>query len=279
MQKTTDNGMLLEKFDYTPFGGIVNIDNEYIGFASEISDNCLKMTYFNYRFFIPAIGRWTRIDPIADKGCINLLIFTDNNPINYFDLYGLDPYRNQIIRERRRRKEEEYKKRQEWLRYLLHKHDNDLCCINGVLEPKKVDDAGLMCCRDKISSISIRVQKGKKRNLRDWGHAFLYIENEGTGSSNKGIGFYIDFEWLGFKKFQDETVSSFDYSFDYKVCPITKAAIMTEISIDVNYRRPIYIYPNIIGNNCYGIVCRWVEKGGLKPPFPPDTWFLRPIQD
>ena len=41
-------------------------------------------------------GRWLNRDPLQEKGGNNLYVFIANNPVNFIDLYGLDPVGEQI---------------------------------------------------------------------------------------------------------------------------------------------------------------------------------------
>jgi len=50
--------------------------------------------YYGFRYYNPSTGRWLSRDPIAERGGLNLYGMVGNNPINYFDPYGLDAYRN-----------------------------------------------------------------------------------------------------------------------------------------------------------------------------------------
>jgi len=45
-------------------------------------------------FYNPSLGRWLNRDPIADLGGINLYSMVANNPIRYFDRFGLAPVPN-----------------------------------------------------------------------------------------------------------------------------------------------------------------------------------------
>jgi RHS repeat-associated protein len=46
--------------------------------------------YYLYRFYDPALQRWSNKDPIQEQGGINLYEFAGNNSANNFDLLGLD---------------------------------------------------------------------------------------------------------------------------------------------------------------------------------------------
>ncbi len=47
--------------------------------------------HYNYhRYYDPSTGRYLRADPIGLDGGINLYVYADLNPVNWFDPYGLD---------------------------------------------------------------------------------------------------------------------------------------------------------------------------------------------
>jgi RHS repeat-associated protein len=63
--------------------------------------------YYGYRFYDPLTQRWPSRDPIGERGGLNLYEFAWNNPVDYFDHFGLfvkptdyppaDPNDNTII--------------------------------------------------------------------------------------------------------------------------------------------------------------------------------------
>ncbi len=50
------------------------------------------LSYYGYRSYQPVTGRWLTRDPLQEAGGINLYGFVQNNPVNYFDPYGLERY-------------------------------------------------------------------------------------------------------------------------------------------------------------------------------------------
>ncbi len=46
---------------------------------------------FRARWYAPTIGRWLSKDPIGLEGGLNLYAFCGNDPVNYRDVFGLDP--------------------------------------------------------------------------------------------------------------------------------------------------------------------------------------------
>ena len=60
IQKTDANGALLEKYEYAPFGGNTGEARASIGFLSEAFDATTALNYYNYRYYAPGLGRWTK---------------------------------------------------------------------------------------------------------------------------------------------------------------------------------------------------------------------------
>jgi RHS repeat-associated protein len=54
-------------------------------FSTKLYDEGTGLSYYGYRFYAPAIGRWMTRDPIGERDGINLYTFVRNNPINYID--------------------------------------------------------------------------------------------------------------------------------------------------------------------------------------------------
>ena len=143
------------------------------------------------------------------------------------------------------------------------------CCIDNVVQAKVTDDAGRYCCSNVISKIYIHSRRGKENNYLDWGHT--YIEVDG-----KGYGFYLG------NAVYDNTLEEHDegLSYEYRACPMTRAIIIQAIWDDKEHYivPPLYTPLNIIGYNCSGRACYWLEKGGIQAPFPPSTPNLLPVQ-
>ena len=88
----TTAGQLDTDYVYTPYGtprpaGTIS---QPIQWSSEYHDEDLALVYYNYRYYNPQDGRWTRRDP-SDKGVIAAAyIYCLNSPISHLDVLGGD---------------------------------------------------------------------------------------------------------------------------------------------------------------------------------------------
>jgi RHS repeat-associated protein len=88
------NGLLAAKYLYDPFGntlaqyGLLASINNYRFSSKEWNAND-GLYYYLYRFYDPNLQRWPNRDPIQELGGLNLYQYVGNNPINFYDPYGL----------------------------------------------------------------------------------------------------------------------------------------------------------------------------------------------
>jgi len=79
--------------DYEPFGK-VNITTSTIEnplrFPGQYYDQETQLHYNYYRDYDPSLGRYTQSDPIGLNGGVNTYIYVFNNPVAYFDPWGLE---------------------------------------------------------------------------------------------------------------------------------------------------------------------------------------------
>ncbi|MEW6657342.1 MAG: RHS repeat-associated core domain-containing protein [Thermodesulfobacteriota bacterium] len=87
-----ENANVAATYQYDPFGVPripANSINQPMQFSTKPYDEKTGLSYYGYRFYVPALGRWLTRDPIGEEGGINLYGFVGNNPINYIDPNGL----------------------------------------------------------------------------------------------------------------------------------------------------------------------------------------------
>ena len=85
------SGADVSTYTYTPFGAVeapVDGDENPFRFSSEYADDETGLVYYNYRYYSPQLGRWTKRDPIEEQGGSNLYALLNNNSINFMDKNG-----------------------------------------------------------------------------------------------------------------------------------------------------------------------------------------------
>jgi RHS repeat-associated protein len=95
---TDDTGQVIWSARYQPFGE-ATIDEDPDGdgtdyslnlrFAGQYFDSESGLNYNYFRDYDPTIGRYLESDPIGFLGGPNAFSYSTNNPIAYFDQYGL----------------------------------------------------------------------------------------------------------------------------------------------------------------------------------------------
>jgi len=89
-------GTRVATYLYGPFGQILSAAGAMAAinpfrFSSEFHDDETGLVYYNYRYYSPVLGRWTRRDPIGEEeGGVNLYVFTSNASTDNIDSNGLD---------------------------------------------------------------------------------------------------------------------------------------------------------------------------------------------
>ena len=76
-------GNVTDNYGYDPFGSVTHTGSSSnpFRFSSEFHDDETGLVYYNYRYYSPTLGRWTKRDPIEEEGGINLYTIV-NNEIN-----------------------------------------------------------------------------------------------------------------------------------------------------------------------------------------------------
>jgi RHS repeat-associated protein len=88
------DGSLAAVYEYTAFGELQRAEGAYaaqnpFGFSTKFTDRESGLSYYGYRYYSPALGRFINRDPIAEQGGLNLYGFVGNNPTTRFDVLGM----------------------------------------------------------------------------------------------------------------------------------------------------------------------------------------------
>jgi RHS repeat-associated protein len=94
-----ENGSLLARMDYSPFGQLIaqhkftqtgddTLTRLPFGFSTKYTDKETGLLYYGYRYYDPLTGRWPSRDPIGEKGGLNLYGFVGNDGLNKWDILG-----------------------------------------------------------------------------------------------------------------------------------------------------------------------------------------------
>jgi RHS repeat-associated protein len=93
VREMTDNsGSLVARYDYDPFGRrtlVSGTDLADFGFTGFYYDQATGLYFSRTRVYSPDLARWLTRDTIGEAGGINLYQYVRNNPINFFDPFGL----------------------------------------------------------------------------------------------------------------------------------------------------------------------------------------------
>ena len=82
-------GFRVAGYTYGPFGQVLSMDGALaevnpFRFSSEFHDDETGLVYYNYRYYSPSQGRWTKRDYIEEIGGINLYVVTSNYDFTIF---------------------------------------------------------------------------------------------------------------------------------------------------------------------------------------------------
>ena len=88
-----ESGNVVAHYEYSPFGSLTKVTGDYAGsnpfrFSSEFHDDETGLVYYNYRYYSPELGRWTKRDPIEEQGGFNLYGMIKNKPLYRWDSLG-----------------------------------------------------------------------------------------------------------------------------------------------------------------------------------------------
>lgn len=93
---STGSAAVLQQDDYYPFGyeitrgTVTSPKNEYLYNKKELQEELVQYDY-GARFYDPVIGRFTTVDPLAEKSTrFSPYVYGKNNPIRFIDPDGMD---------------------------------------------------------------------------------------------------------------------------------------------------------------------------------------------
>jgi RHS repeat-associated protein len=89
-------GATVAEYEYSPFGELLRASNTYaqtnpFRFSTKYTDNETGLVYYGKRYYSPSTGRFLGRDPSGEQGGLNLFAFVNNNPVNVWDLLGMEP--------------------------------------------------------------------------------------------------------------------------------------------------------------------------------------------
>ena len=95
------NQNMVATYRYDPFGNTISSSGTLASanvyrFSSKERHANSGMYYYGYRFYDPNVQRWPNRDPLGEAGGINLYDFVRNNPVIYFDHFGLQARKPRI---------------------------------------------------------------------------------------------------------------------------------------------------------------------------------------
>lgn len=90
---TDENGDLVEKTEYLPFGEVINGGNESrFLFTGKELDKAISLMYYGARYYSPLLRKFTQPDTIIqdiyDPQSLNRYAYARNNPVKYVDPSG-----------------------------------------------------------------------------------------------------------------------------------------------------------------------------------------------
>ncbi|MBX7206870.1 MAG: RHS repeat-associated core domain-containing protein [Verrucomicrobiaceae bacterium] len=88
------SGKVVARYDYDPFGNRITDTGPGVeicpfAFSTKYRDEETGHVYFGRRHLRTIDGRWLNLDPIAERGGLNLYGMVHNDPVNRWDMLGL----------------------------------------------------------------------------------------------------------------------------------------------------------------------------------------------
>ncbi|MCL4417901.1 MAG: hypothetical protein M1365_14655, partial [Actinobacteria bacterium] len=96
MGLTDAAGTITDQYQYDAWGNPVTLlnpppNNTYnpYRYTGQQSDSSTNLYYLRNRYYNAQVGRFITQDPIGFKGGLNLFTYVKNNPVNFWDPFGL----------------------------------------------------------------------------------------------------------------------------------------------------------------------------------------------
>ncbi len=94
-----DTGALVAEYEYDTYGVLLEEVGERaeacpFRFSSKYYDPETQLLYFGYRYYNPASTKWLTVDPLQERGGLNLTVYCGGDPVNQVDPLGLYWQRN-----------------------------------------------------------------------------------------------------------------------------------------------------------------------------------------
>jgi RHS repeat-associated protein len=92
---TDGSGAASARYAYDAFGKLKSSSgpaaeaNRY-RFSTKPQERAAGLSYYGYRYYAPALGRWLSRDPLEEEGGVNLYVYCSNDAVNLVDPFGLD---------------------------------------------------------------------------------------------------------------------------------------------------------------------------------------------
>ncbi len=88
---TNSSGTVTNQYSYSPFGESSTFTASGFGYTGQRFDSELGLYYLRARYYYPSLGRFLQPDPIGYSGGLNLYTYVVNDPLNLYDIFGLEP--------------------------------------------------------------------------------------------------------------------------------------------------------------------------------------------
>ncbi len=171
------------RYHYDPYGqllgqaGPLSEANMY-RFSSKEHHAAANLYYYGYRFYDPALQRWTRRDPIEEVDSINLYKFVGNRPISDTDYLGLAIFYDSSCGA------PEIAQLSEGLKAVCAAAAKNGCFDCGILKPKGEQNMKALCEGSHTrAKVTVKCSDKKSKNCGiTWGNTItIYMKSTACG--------------------------------------------------------------------------------------------------